>query len=111
MTGICRTPRRPMVAEDIRDLQLWTGHCGELRRRLVRGRRLARPLGFLLGLLWLFAPLSEHVEWALDVSDHAGGDAGIPRRRIELLVSQQRLDDSDISAAIEKMGGEAMTKT
>jgi hypothetical protein len=31
---IGRTPRRPMVAEDIRDLQLRTGHCGGLRRRL-----------------------------------------------------------------------------
>src|SRR6202022_4901384 len=57
VTGICRTPRRPMVAEDIRDLQLWTGHCGGLRRRLVRCRRLARPLGFLLGLFLVFWPL------------------------------------------------------
>ena len=36
--------------------------------------------------------------------------ADIPRRRIELLVSQQRLDDSDISAAIEKMGREAVAQ-
>ena len=28
-----RAPRRPVVAEDIRDLQLRTGHCGGLRRR------------------------------------------------------------------------------
>jgi hypothetical protein len=26
VTGIGRTPRRPVVAEDIRDLQRWTGH-------------------------------------------------------------------------------------
>ena len=36
VTGIGRTPRRPVVAEDIRDLQLWTGHCGGLRRRVLR---------------------------------------------------------------------------
>jgi hypothetical protein len=33
VTGVGAAPRRPMVAEDIRDLQLWTGHCGGLRRR------------------------------------------------------------------------------
>jgi hypothetical protein len=26
VTGIGRTPRRPVAAEDIRDLQRWTGH-------------------------------------------------------------------------------------
>jgi hypothetical protein len=26
VAGISRTPRRPVVAEDIRDLQRWTGH-------------------------------------------------------------------------------------
>ena len=36
MTGIGRAPRCPVVAQDIRDLQLGTGHCGGLRRRLVR---------------------------------------------------------------------------
>jgi hypothetical protein len=25
-SGIGSTPRRPVIAEDIRDLQLWTGH-------------------------------------------------------------------------------------
>ena len=33
MAGISKTPSGPMVAENIRDLQLWTGHrCGGLRR-------------------------------------------------------------------------------
>jgi hypothetical protein len=26
MTGVASTPRRPVVAENIRDLQRWTGH-------------------------------------------------------------------------------------
>jgi hypothetical protein len=43
--GIGRTPRRPVVAEDIRDLQLRTGHC--------RGR-LGRRLDFLAPLLSSF---------------------------------------------------------
>jgi hypothetical protein len=61
-----------------------------------------------LGLFGLSVPLSQHVEGALDVSDHAGGNAGIARRRIELVVPQQSLDDSDIGAALEQVGGEAM---
>jgi hypothetical protein len=32
VAGIGATPRRPMVAEDIRDLQRWTGH----RRGLLK---------------------------------------------------------------------------
>ena len=33
MPGVSRTPSGPMVAENIRDLQLWTGHrYGGLRR-------------------------------------------------------------------------------
>jgi hypothetical protein len=33
VSGIGSTPRRPVVAEDIRDLQRWTEHRGRLRRR------------------------------------------------------------------------------
>ena len=89
VSGIVRAPRRPVVAEDVRDLQLGAGHCGGLRRRLVRARRLrADELNLLSGLFALSAWLSQHVEWALDVGDHAGGNAGIARRRIELLVPE-----------------------
>ena len=88
VTGIGRAPRRPVVAQDIRDLQLGTRHCGALPR-LVRARRLrADELNLLSGLFALSAWLSQHVEWALDVGDHAGGNAGIARRRIELLVPE-----------------------
>src|SRR5207244_1088912 len=42
--GVGRPPRRPVVAEDIRDLQRWTGHS---RRRLRRRLHfLADPLRF-----------------------------------------------------------------
>jgi hypothetical protein len=60
VTGIGRTPRRPVVAEDIRDLQLRTGHCGrQLCRRL---HFLAVPLNFPAPLLWA----QQLVERALD---------------------------------------------
>jgi hypothetical protein len=35
VTAVGLTPRGPVVAEDVRDLQSWTGHVGPLRRRLV----------------------------------------------------------------------------
>ena len=44
MAGIGPTPRRPVVAEDIRDLQRWTRHCA---RALQAG---GSSLALLLGL-------------------------------------------------------------
>ena len=110
MTGIGRTPRRPVAAEDIRDLQCRTEHgCWSLRRRLLRAGCLGVPLwGFPLRLFALLAWLRQRVERALNIGDHAGGDAGIARRRLELVVPQQRLDDSDIDAALKQMGREAV---
>jgi hypothetical protein len=50
VAGIGRTPCRSVVAEDIRDLQRWTGHS---RRRLGRWLHLlTAPFGFS-GLLAL----------------------------------------------------------
>src|SRR6185436_5411975 len=67
-------PRCPVVAEDIRDLQRWTRHSSQpLRRRLV-----------LPALPGSFARLRQPVERALDAGDHAGGDTGIARRRVQL---------------------------
>ena len=77
--GIGVAPRRPVVAEDIRNLQRWTGHrCGRLRRW--------RVIPVLLGLL---ARLRQQVERALDAGDHTGGDAGVARRRIELVMTER----------------------
>src|ERR1700676_602132 len=47
-----------------------------LRRRLI--------FAVLLGLL---ARLRQQVEGALDAGDHAGGDAGVARRRVQLVIS------------------------
>ena len=98
VAGVGPAPRRPVVAQDIRDLQRWTGHGRRpLRRRLILPillRSLARP--------------RQPVERALDLGDHAGGDARVARRRIQFVVTQQRLDDSDISIVLEQMGREAV---
>src|SRR5882762_9492285 len=92
-------PRRPVVAEDIRDLQRWTRHSSQpFRRRLV-----------LPALPGSFARLRQPVERALDAGDHAGGDTGIARRRVQFVVTQQRLDESDIGAILKQVGREAVT--
>jgi len=91
VAGVGSAPRRPMVTEDIRDLQHWTGHDRRpLRRRLI--------LPVLPGLL---ARLRQPVERALDTRDHAGGDARVARRGVQFVVTEQRLDDSDIGVVFE----------
>jgi hypothetical protein len=73
MTGIGFTPRRSVVAENIRDLQPWTRHA----RRASGGR---------LGLLEL---TRDAIERAHDLPDGIGGDARIERRGVELGVPQR----------------------
>src|SRR5262245_55869689 len=98
--GIGSAPRRPVVAEDVRDLQRWTGHG---RGRL--GRRRVFPA--LAGLL---VRLRQQVERALDAGDHAGGNARVARRRFQFVVTQQRLDDSNVRATLEQVGREAVPR-
>src|SRR6185312_12740189 len=98
--ALARRQAAPWPREDIRDLQRRTGH----RRRPLR-RRLVFPA--LAGLL---ARLRQQVERALDGRDHAGGDAGVARGGVELLMTEQRLDDSDIGAALEQVGREAVAQ-
>jgi hypothetical protein len=47
VSGIGAAPRRPVVAEDIRNLQRWTGHD----RRRLRRRRVSPALPGLLARL------------------------------------------------------------
>src|SRR5271165_2851377 len=88
MPGVGVAPGGPMGAENIRDLQRGTRH----------GSR---------GLCWRRL-LSETLERARNVADRLEGDAGIARRRIELLVPEQNLNQANIGLALEQMGGEAM---
>src|SRR5215470_11577570 len=65
----------------------------------------------LVDLLWCLALWPRQaVKRALHLGDHAGGDAGVTRRRIQLVVSQKRLEDSDISAALKQVGREAVAQ-
>ena len=78
MAGVGFTPRRSMAAEDIRNLQPWTRHP----RRASGGRLVL--LFILLG-----HQRREAIQWAHDLADRVGGDAGVERRRVQLGVAQQ----------------------
>jgi len=51
---------------------------------------------------------AEPLQRAFDVADGADGDAGIERRRLELGVTEQHLDHTDVDVLFEQMGGEAV---
>jgi len=77
VSGIGTTPSGAVVAEDVRDLQGWTGHDRPpLRWWLV-----------LPALLELLERPRQQVERALDDGDHAGGHAGVACRGVELVVT------------------------
>ena len=47
---------------------------------------------------------------ALDLGDYSGRHAGVARRRLELVVSKQRLNHPNVFAVLEQMGCEGMAK-
>jgi hypothetical protein len=73
------------VAEDVRHLDRWPWH----RPRSARH-------------------LQQNIERACHLADRADGDAGVQRRGVELLVSEQNLDDPDIGLLLQEMGGKAV---
>src|SRR6516165_3898790 len=52
--------------------------------------------------------LPQEVERARHLADRADGDPGVKRCRVELLVSEQNLDDADIGLLLQEMGGKAV---
>src|SRR5271165_5276959 len=50
----------------------------------------------------------QEVERAGHLADRLDGDARVERRRVELLVSEQNLDDPDIGLLLQEMGGKAV---
>ena len=52
--------------------------------------------------------LQQKVERACYLAERVDGDAGVERRRVELLVSEQHLDDPNIGLLLQEMGGEAV---
>ena len=75
MAGIGMTPRGPVIAEDVRDLQSRTGHCRRLLDRLV--------------LLLLRDQRRQPVEWAHDLTNDVGGHMRIACRRLQLRMSER----------------------
>jgi hypothetical protein len=49
-------------------------------------------------------------ERAFDLGDESRRDAGVARRRVQLLVSEQRLDQPDVLAVLEQVGGEGVNR-
>jgi hypothetical protein len=58
----------------------------------------------------LAARHAQAIERALDLGDQPGRNAGVAGRRLQLLVSEQRLDHANVRAALEQMGREAVAK-
>src|SRR6201997_4806773 len=52
--------------------------------------------------------LPQEVERARHLADRADRDAGVKRRRVEFLVSEQNLDDADVGLLLQKMRGKAV---
>ena len=94
VAAIGLTPSGAVVAEDIRNLQSWTGH---------EGRRL-------LGRLVLLVLLGQLIERAHHLGDQVGGDTCVVRRRIEPLVAEQSLDHPDIELALQQVGRKTMAQ-
>src|SRR6516225_3294296 len=94
------TPSRTVIAENVRDFQSWSSHGRGLRRRRLLGvsphTLAARP--------------AQAIEWALDLGNYPGRNAGIAGRRLQLLVSEQRLNHANVRAALKQMGREAVAK-
>src|SRR5271157_4578825 len=63
------------------------------------------PQGRLrLGLVLLLPDQAEPVQRAHYFADRACGDARVKRRRVELGVAEQHLDDTDVDILLQKMG-------
>src|ERR1035437_5482925 len=80
------SPGRPVGAEDIRGLQ-----GGALHARLRGGR-------------------GSGSQWTDHLAQDLGGDMGIERCRLELLVAEQDLDHSDVHLLFEQVGREAVSE-
>src|SRR4029077_1501078 len=71
-------------------------------------RRCRRLLGVSTGTL--AARRAQAIERALDLGNHPGRNAGVAGRRLQLLVSEQRLNHPNVRAALKQMGREAVEK-
>jgi len=91
--GVGRPPGSPVAAEDVRNLKRGTRHGP---------RRLS------LGLVLFLLDQAEPVQRAHHFADRAGGHARVKRRRVELRMSKQHLNHTNIDILLQKVGGKAV---
>jgi hypothetical protein len=53
---------------------------------------------------------TQGIDWALDLGNHSSRHTTVTGRRLEFVVSEQRLNQPDIRAALEQMSREAVAK-
>jgi len=101
MPAVGLAPGRTVIAENVRDFQSWSSHgrrrygaAGSLLSRLVRLRRGGAQV----------------LQGAFDLGNHSGRHAGVAGRRLQPFVSEQRLNDANVPAALEQMSREAVAK-
>src|SRR5436309_3213643 len=64
--------------------------------------------GLCVAAVWPFCAAVPADRAARDLGNHAGGDPRVTRRRLQFIVPQQGLYDSDVGATLEEMGREAV---
>ena len=79
--GVGLSPRRPVGAKDIGDLEARPRHAAVVRRAAFFRQLDVQP-----------------VQRTLDVADRVDGDAGVERGRLQLGVPEQDLDDANVDA-------------
>src|SRR5262245_30503277 len=77
-------------------------------RAMAGGLRRRRLLG--VSPRTLAARHAQAIERALDLGDQPGGNARVAGRRLQLLVSEQRLNHANVRAALKQVGCEAVAK-
>ncbi len=90
------TPSSAVIAENIRDLQRWTGQG---RAGLLDRLRLS---------LGGWCRQREAVEWALDGAQDVGGHVRVAGGRFQFGMSKKHLDDSHAGPGLHEMGAEGM---
>src|SRR6202166_2100930 len=101
MPAVGLTPRRPVIAENVRDLQSWSSHGpASLRRRRLRTVSLRTPA----------VRRAQTLQGALDLGNQSDRHATVAGCRLGLGMSEQRLNHANVLAALEQMGRKAMAK-
>ena len=94
MAGVGLTPRRSVAAEDIRDLQSGTHPAG---------RTLGRRLGPVDG-----QQRETMKRGQVTAQDHVGRDLRVERRRVDLGIATEDLNQANIGILLEQVGGKTV---